>query len=77
MFEKFLKLSFQLAFVVLVVSLIFSVATGLYAVWNPLDESESLGRKIATGLIVMLASLFYLAACDAWFRIHSDRGTKD
>lgn len=71
MIETLLKTSLKFTFGVVVLSLAFSLAVGLYALWNPSIITESLVRTIATGLIILFASLFYTAACDVWFRVNS------
>ena len=53
-------------------SLVSAVALGLYMVWNPSEITDDRGRTIATSVIILFASLFYTAVCDAWFRINDD-----
>ena len=72
MIEATLKISFRIVFGIFVVALIFSLVYGIYLVWNPEEFTENSGRIIATGVIVVFASLFYTALCDAWFRISSN-----
>ena len=76
MINTTLKWSFRIAFVVFVASLVYSVALGLYMVWNPLEITDDMGRTIATSVIVVFASLFYTAVCDVWFRINGDSTEK-
>lgn len=71
MFESVLKISFRVVFGIFVVALIFSLGYGVYLVWNPEQFTENAARTIATSVIVVFASLFYTALCDAWFRISS------
>ena len=73
LFEFILKWSFKIMFSVFVVALVFSLVYGLYFVWHPNDFDERSGQIIATSVIIVFASLFYTAICDAWFRIASKK----
>ena len=71
MFDAFLRATLKIAFGVVLLSLFTSAAVGVYAVWNPSVLTETLWRTMGTVLIILFASLFYVAACDIWFRINS------
>jgi len=71
--EMNMKASVRIVFAIFLFSLVLSVAAGLVLLWNPSLSSEFFGRMIATSVIIMLASGFYIAVCDALIRIRSDQ----
>ncbi len=68
--ESVLRKSFGIVFTIFVLALAFSVLYGLYLVWNPKAFfTEFSARVLGTALIIVFASIFYAALCDAWLRI--------
>ena len=56
-------------FAIFVITLIFSLGYGLYLVWNPSEFNDTSAKIVASSVIIVFASLFYTAVCDAWFRM--------
>ena len=75
--NSLIRMSYRLVFPVFVLSLLFSLAYGLYFLWNPTSMTEHSVRMLSTSLILVVASLFYAGLCDAWFRITASESKND